>query len=311
MSAPHVTGAVARYLQTHPLASAVDVATALDSTSTLGVVTGAWSSRNDLLYTGAEPQPPRPPDPPGPTITGAVSPNTVSLNGTADGSFTVSVTTSAPTGSRLTARVDGGTTPEFLQFDNPGGDGTHWTATGSVIGSEPAGTRTVTGFSALWLNPDGVLVTTMFSPTAPVSFTVIRPLPVLVPIPSDPRPAASTIQIVRVQWNAPGVDTRARASVNGEFVRLRNTGTTRVDLSGWTLRDGQGHVFRFRRTTLAAGQTLEIHSGPGTRTRHTQFWGLRYHVWGNRHDVAHLRDRLDRTVDTARWRRPGTGSGSF
>jgi subtilisin family serine protease len=309
MSAPHVTGAVARYLQTHPAASASAVAAALDATSTLGVVTGAQSSRNDLLYTGTEPQPPRPPDPPGPTVTGAVSPSTVALDGTADGSYTVSVTTSGPTGSRLTARVEGGTTSDFLQFDNPEGDGRHWTATGGVIASEAAGSRTVTGFSALWLDADGLLVTTTFNPTSPVSFTVTRPVAAVVP--STKPPPLSTIRIVRVRWNAPGVDTRADASVNGEFVRLRNTGATRVVLSGWTLRDGQGHVFRFRRTTLAAGQTLEIHSGPGTRTRHTQFWGLRHHVWGNRHDVARLSDRLDRMVDTARWRRPGTGAGSF
>jgi subtilisin family serine protease len=50
MAAPHVTGAVARYLQTNPTATASTVASALATAATPGVVGDGRSTRNDLLY---------------------------------------------------------------------------------------------------------------------------------------------------------------------------------------------------------------------------------------------------------------------
>ena len=50
MATPHVTGAVARYLETAPRASAGDVADWLQSSATPGVVTNALSERSGLLH---------------------------------------------------------------------------------------------------------------------------------------------------------------------------------------------------------------------------------------------------------------------
>ena len=50
MATPHVTGTVARYLQSHPTATPAQVTAALLGEATQGVVTGAQSAHSGLLY---------------------------------------------------------------------------------------------------------------------------------------------------------------------------------------------------------------------------------------------------------------------
>jgi subtilisin family serine protease len=66
MATPHVAGAAALYLQTHPSASPAEVALALKSYATSGTLTGIGTgSPNLLLYTqGSGGSPPPPPPPP-------------------------------------------------------------------------------------------------------------------------------------------------------------------------------------------------------------------------------------------------------
>ena len=308
MAAPHVTGAVARYLETHPAASPAEVAAWLGATDTLGIVAQAMTPHDDLLYTGSEPQGPAPPPPPvpqPPVVSGSVSPSTVVVNATSVKSYTVSVTTSGRVESRLTGRVVNSSTSESLQFDNPTGDARTWTTTGQIFGSGPVGVWTVTGFSALWADPTGSQVMTSLPTAAPISFSVTQAPKVVLP------PLSKAVQIVYVRWDAAGPDTSSNRSLNGEYVRLRNTSTRPVVLSGYTLRDRQNHVFHFRTTTLRAGASLTLHTGRGTRSASTQYWGLRHAVWGNTSDAVWLRDSYNRTTDTARWIRRGRGSGHF
>ena len=61
MATPHVTGAAALYLETHPTATPAAVAAALVSNATAGVVKSPGSGTpNRLLYTGSEAAPPPP-----------------------------------------------------------------------------------------------------------------------------------------------------------------------------------------------------------------------------------------------------------
>jgi hypothetical protein len=50
MAAPHVTGAIARYLQSHPRATPAQVTTALLNTATTGKVRSQAGAPNRLLY---------------------------------------------------------------------------------------------------------------------------------------------------------------------------------------------------------------------------------------------------------------------
>jgi hypothetical protein len=66
MAAPHVAGVAALYLQANPGASPNDVRNAIVSGATQGVVTGAQSANNHLLYSLISGTPPPPPPPPPP-----------------------------------------------------------------------------------------------------------------------------------------------------------------------------------------------------------------------------------------------------
>jgi hypothetical protein len=81
--------------------------------------------------------------------------------------------------------------------------------------------------------------------------------------------AASAIQITKVYYNSPGSDYGSNTSLNAEWVRITNTGTTWRTLTGWTLRDAAGHVVPHLQD----------------RTRGT---GLRTHRQGHQHHVSQV-----------------------
>lgn len=86
--------------------------------------------------------------------------------------------------------------------------------------------------------------------------------------PEQPDAAVSLVTV----WDAPGPDT---ADVNGEYVIVRNTGSSAVDLSGWLLRDSSLEAwFTFPPgTVLAVGDWLVVHSGQGAASGRNFFAG--------------------------------------
>ena len=81
---------------------------------------------------------------------------------------------------------------------------------------------------------------------------------------------------VTVSWDAPGTD---QTNLNGEFVIVRNTGTTPVDLSGWLLRDSSLTSWYFfpSGTVLAPGDYRMVHVGsgtPGSPSPHDLYMGV-------------------------------------
>ena len=69
-----------------------------------------------------------------------------------------------------------------------------------------------------------------------------------------------------------GIDQR---KVDGEWLKVRNLSTSQpLDLGGWWVRDSHIRRFTFPAgTTLAPGATATVHTGPGTRTGTTFYWG--------------------------------------
>lgn len=115
------------------------------------------------------------------------------------------------------------------------------------------------------------------------------------------------VRIVKIQYDSPGADTRSAASLNAEWVALRNVTTGRVSLSGWTLRDAQNHVYAFGNLTVAAGATVYVHTGRGRNAAAHRYWGSGNYVWNNTGDTAILRDPK-RVVQTCGWRSTGRGT---
>ena len=119
--------------------------------------------------------------------------------------------------------------------------------------------------------------------------------------------AASPIQFGRIQYNSPGTDSATNLNVNGEYVVIRNLGTTARSLTGWTVRDAQSHVYKFSTFTLGAGKTVVLRTGKGLNTQTTRYWGSGYHIWNNTGDMAVMRNAAGTAMDSCSWTSNGLG----
>jgi len=119
--------------------------------------------------------------------------------------------------------------------------------------------------------------------------------------------AASPIQFGRIYYNSPGTDRATNLSVNGEYVAIKNLGTTACSLTGWTVRDAQSHVYKFGSFTLGAGKTVVLRTGNGLNARTTRYWGSGYHIWNNTGDKAILRNAVGTAMDSCAWTSNGIG----
>jgi hypothetical protein len=128
----------------------------------------------------------------------------------------------------------------------------------------------------------------------------------VVPLGAAPADAAARVRIAAVQYDSPGTDTGSNKSLNAEWVRIKNTGSSKANLRGWTLRDTSGHVYRFTGLTLRPGRVVVLHTGKGTDSSRHRYWGRGAYVWNNTGDRATLKNRRGRVVDRCRW---GDGDG--
>jgi hypothetical protein len=133
-----------------------------------------------------------------------------------------------------------------------------------------------------------------------------RTLPVIVaavigatvPVPAQAAPA---LRFHSTQYDSPGSDTRTADSLNAEWIALINTGSTAVNLQGWTIVD-RTRTYTFKRVTIAArGGRIHLHTGRGTDTPTHVYWNSGNYVWNNTGDTATLRDGAGRTHHTCTW----------
>jgi hypothetical protein len=108
---------------------------------------------------------------------------------------------------------------------------------------------------------------------------------------ASPAQAVSYMQIDVIYYNSPGSDTGSNTSLNGEWIRLKNTDSINHTLTGWTVRDTSGHVYTFPTTTIKAKSTVTLKSGSGTDGISTRYWQKSWYVWNNASpgDTAYLR----------------------
>ena len=108
--------------------------------------------------------------------------------------------------------------------------------------------------------------------------------------------ATPVVKIVKIYYDSPGSDNRTNASINGEYFVLKNMTSTSRSLTRWTVRDLANHVYTFGTFTLGAGKTVTVHSGKGTNTAASRYWGLGSYVWNNDTDRATLKSAAGATV---------------
>jgi hypothetical protein len=118
--------------------------------------------------------------------------------------------------------------------------------------------------------------------------------------------ASAAIKIRAIYFDSPGADNGSNSSLNNEWIRLKNTGTTARSLTNWTIRDTSSHVYRFGAYSLAAGKTVTIHSGNGANTARHRYWDFMGYVWNNDGDRATLKKPNGTVIDRCSY----SGAGS-
>lgn len=121
-----------------------------------------------------------------------------------------------------------------------------------------------------------------------------------------PASAAGNVMIYRAYYNSPGTDNRSNASLNAEYIMLRNTSGVVKVITGWTLRDKQNHVYKFPTTRINPGQYLTVHTGRGTNNAAHRYWGSGNYIWNNTGDTAYLRTPTGALVDYCSWGATGS-----
>src|SRR5205807_723457 len=67
--------------------------------------------------------------------------------------------------------------------------------------------------------------------------------------------------------NGAGPDHGSNKSLNAEWIRIKNSSATHTyNLTGYSVRDEQHHVYKFGHYLLHPGQSVIIHTGRGTNT---------------------------------------------
>ena len=127
---------------------------------------------------------------------------------------------------------------------------------------------------------------------------------------TSPAQAAYRMQIHEIYYNSPGPDNGSNASLNGEWVQLYNTSSSKITLTDWTVRDAAGHVFKFATYTIGAHSYVKIHTGKGTRTQTDRYWNLSWYVWNNNGDTATLKDNHGNTIDGCSYSDPSESHSS-
>jgi hypothetical protein len=72
---------------------------------------------------------------------------------------------------------------------------------------------------------------------------------IMIATPAEAAPA--TVYIYKVYYSSPSTDRGSNSSLNAEYVVIRNGDNVSHSVSGWTVRDAAGHVYKFG--TLPAG----------------------------------------------------------
>lgn len=88
-------------------------------------------------------------------------------------------------------------------------------------------------------------------------------------------------------------------NLQDEWVKISNTGSSPVSLTGWKLEDEGGkHMYIFPSYTLGSKSTVTVYTGEGTGTATELYWQLGSPVWNNDRDTAYLYDNSGKIVST-------------
>ncbi|MFE9135741.1 lamin tail domain-containing protein [Streptomyces sp. NPDC012693] len=109
--------------------------------------------------------------------------------------------------------------------------------------------------------------------------------------------AAGSVHLYKIYYDSPGTDRRSNASLNAEYVQIRNTTGAAVNLRGWTLTDAANHKYTFGNYVLGKGKIVTVRTGRGTNTAANVYQNRGAYVWNNDRDTATLKKSNGTRVD--------------
>ncbi|WP_160135505.1 lamin tail domain-containing protein [Halococcus salsus] len=93
----------------------------------------------------------------------------------------------------------------------------------------------------------------------------------------------SALAVRTVHADAEGDESE---NLNDEYIVFENTGSTSLNISGWTIEDRSSHSYTVPSgTTIDAGETLTLHTGEGRDTDSDLYWGSGRAIWNNGGDT--------------------------
>ncbi|MFJ2177080.1 lamin tail domain-containing protein [Streptomyces sp. NPDC087851] len=110
--------------------------------------------------------------------------------------------------------------------------------------------------------------------------------------------AAGSVHLYKIYYDSPGTDKRSNASLNAEYVQIRNTTSKAVSLKGWTLVDASNHRYVFGTYSLGKGKTVTVRTGKGKDTAANRYQNRAAYVWNNDKDTATLKKANGTKADT-------------
>ena len=119
--------------------------------------------------------------------------------------------------------------------------------------------------------------------------------------------APAAIKITKIYFDSPGSDGGSNSSLNAEYVRIKNTGSTARQLRDWTVRDTANHVYRFGSLSLGGGNSVTLHTGNGSNTAAHRYWRNGWYIWNNDGDRATLKNAGGTTIDSCSY----SGAGDY
>jgi competence protein ComEC len=108
------------------------------------------------------------------------------------------------------------------------------------------------------------------------------------PFPTPTQASPTGIRVVEIQADGEGADG---SDLNAEYIVLKNTGDDLLDLSGWSVKDEDGHVHTFADgVRLEVGATMTLHSGSGSQSTTDRFWWADGPVWDDHGETITIFD---------------------
>jgi micrococcal nuclease len=105
-------------------------------------------------------------------------------------------------------------------------------------------------------------------------------------------PSSSPLQIVQVNYDAPGNDN---FNLNEEYVVFKVL--VSGSLVGYSVEDATGHRYEFPDRVFQKGQTFKLHTGTGTDTPTDLYWrATGSAIWNNNGDMVKVLDPDDQIV---------------